>query len=304
MQYINPAVEEILGVPPEAVLANPDNAMRYVHDDDRARVLWALSSDTEEQIDARVVRPDGEQRWIEFRNFALRDQENRVVAICGTIRDITTRLRAQAALAASEQYIRALLEAIPDTVLRVDSAGVVLDYVAGEVLRDLLSDNGRVIGKSIMNLLPSQFANPARGLIHAALRSGKLQHFEFEVKLGSESRYFEARSLPFGEDEVLLILRDFTAMKWQQGEEERRRFRDELDTKVERRIRSNPYGLTYRELAILHLVAEGSADKQIAESLGVSTYTVNKHVGNILGKMNAASRTEAGVRAIREGLLG
>ena len=53
---------------------------------------------------------------------------------------------------------------------------------------------------------------------------------------------------------------------------------------------------------MLHLVAEGAADKQIAESLGISIYTVNKHVGNILGKMGAASRTEAGVRAIREGL--
>ena len=38
-------------------------------------------------------------------------------------------------------------------------------------------------------------------------------------------------------------------------------------------------------------------------STGISIFTVNKHVGNILGKMNAASRTEAGVRAIKESLL-
>jgi DNA-binding NarL/FixJ family response regulator len=94
-------------------------------------------------------------------------------------------------------------------------------------------------------------------------------------------------------------------MKWHAGEPERMRLRDELDVKVEGNLRlRNPYGLTYRELAVLHLVAEGSADKQIAEALGISIYTANKHVGNILGKMNAASRTEAGVRALREGLLG
>ena len=45
------------------------------------------------------------------------------------------------------------------------------------------------------------------------------------------------------------------------------------------------------------------ADKQIADALGISMYTVNKHVGNVLGKMNAVSRTEAGVRAVKEGLL-
>jgi DNA-binding NarL/FixJ family response regulator len=68
--------------------------------------------------------------------------------------------------------------------------------------------------------------------------------------------------------------------------------------------RPNPYLLTERETVILSLVAEGHADKQIAETLRISTYTVNKHVGNILGKMNAASRTEAGVRALREHLVG
>jgi DNA-binding NarL/FixJ family response regulator len=107
--------------------------------------------------------------------------------------------------------------------------------------------------------------------------------------------------LPFGTSEVLLILNDFTAMKWQQGEEERHRLRDELDRKVEP-LRANSYGLTYRELAVLQLVARGDADKQIANVLRISVFTVNQHVGRILSKMGASSRTEAGVRAIREGL--
>jgi DNA-binding NarL/FixJ family response regulator len=50
-------------------------------------------------------------------------------------------------------------------------------------------------------------------------------------------------------------------------------------------------------------VAAGKADKEIAFDLGISPQTASKHVTNILSKMNAASRTEAGVRALREGLL-
>ncbi len=53
----------------------------------------------------------------------------------------------------------------------------------------------------------------------------------------------------------------------------------------------------------MHLAANGAADKEIADQMEISTFTVSKHVANILGKMAASSRIEACVRALREGLL-
>ena len=80
--------------------------------------------------------------------------------------------------------------------------------------------------------------------------------------------------------------------------------REELEGKVERQmLRKNPYELTFRELTVLHLVAAGRADKEIASELGISRHTASKHVKNIMSKMNAASRTDAGVRAVREELI-
>ena len=63
------------------------------------------------------------------------------------------------------------------------------------------------------------------------------------------------------------------------------------------------YSLTFRELTILHPLAAGRSDKEIATELVISPLTVRKHVSNILGKMDAASRTEAATRALRQGLL-
>ena len=63
------------------------------------------------------------------------------------------------------------------------------------------------------------------------------------------------------------------------------------------------FGLSTRENEVLVLIAEGLADKEIALSLGMSPYTVNKHVGAILRKLNVASRTQAAVRALRFGLI-
>jgi DNA-binding NarL/FixJ family response regulator len=66
---------------------------------------------------------------------------------------------------------------------------------------------------------------------------------------------------------------------------------------------SAPSPLTRREQDVLELVAEGLPNKQIAPRLGISEHTVKFHVGAILGKLGAASRTEAVTLAVRAGLL-
>src|SRR5512136_661763 len=60
--------------------------------------------------------------------------------------------------------------------------------------------------------------------------------------------------------------------------------------------------LTERELEVLKLVAHGKSNQEIADELVVSEGTVRTHVSNILGKLHLASRTQATLFALREGL--
>ncbi|MDO8616004.1 MAG: LuxR C-terminal-related transcriptional regulator [Dehalococcoidia bacterium] len=88
------------------------------------------------------------------------------------------------------------------------------------------------------------------------------------------------------------------------AEEAMQRARQELEGKVERQmLLRNPYRLTFRELTVLHLVSDGRSDKGIGVELGISPLTAQKHISNILTKMDASCRTEACVRAVRQGLL-
>jgi DNA-binding NarL/FixJ family response regulator len=61
--------------------------------------------------------------------------------------------------------------------------------------------------------------------------------------------------------------------------------------------------LTDREREVLQLLALGLPNKAIARRLGVSEHTIKFHVGSILAKLDAGSRTEAVTRAARRGLL-
>ena len=61
--------------------------------------------------------------------------------------------------------------------------------------------------------------------------------------------------------------------------------------------------LTAREIEVLRMIAEGSANKTIAWKLGISEHTVKFHVASVLGKLHAATRTEAVTIGIRKGLV-
>ena len=60
--------------------------------------------------------------------------------------------------------------------------------------------------------------------------------------------------------------------------------------------------LTDREVEVLRMVAQGKSNQQIANELVLSLGTVRAHLSNILGKLHLASRTQATLYALREGL--
>ena len=61
--------------------------------------------------------------------------------------------------------------------------------------------------------------------------------------------------------------------------------------------------LTPRESEVLQMLAGGLGNKEIAAKLAISEHTVKFHVASILGKLGAASRTEAVSLGIRRGLI-
>ncbi len=65
----------------------------------------------------------------------------------------------------------------------------------------------------------------------------------------------------------------------------------------------SPHGLTARELQVLRLVAAGKTNKTIARELDLSERTVDRHLSNIFGKLDVASRAAATAYAYRHQLM-
>jgi len=66
---------------------------------------------------------------------------------------------------------------------------------------------------------------------------------------------------------------------------------------------SVPYALTVRESEVLALMADGSTNREIARSLGLSPKTINRHVENIFDKLGVSSRAAAVAKGLKSGSI-
>ena len=219
------------------------------------------------------------------------------------ITDATKIKQTTGRLEGSERRLQAVLQALPDLTFILDRKGVYRDFAAADGL-DPYVPPGEFLGKSVSDVLPEELAAQTLECVKRALKTRKVQQLKYELTLPDGTHSYEARIVRLDSDRVAVFARDLTAEEWRSEEMNRRETRSGLGDEIERRMEwRNPYGLSYREFSVLHVLKGGTTDKEIANDLGISVFTVNKHVSNILTKMNAASRTEATIRALQEGLI-
>ena len=242
------------------------------------------------------------------RRMFSEDDTHFLQAVANVLGEAIQRKRAEEALRESEERYRVLYTKTPTMLYSIDTAGRVL-AVNDRWLEVFGYERNEVIGRNVVGFLTDdsrRFAETVGGPRFWKAGSVRDVPYQFVKKSGDLvdillSAVVE-RDGAGNAVSSLAVLDDVTDRN--RLEEALQRAREELEGKIERQmVQRNPYRLTFREFTILHLVSTGRADKEIASELVISPLTVHKHVANILAKMDAASRTEAGVRALREGWL-
>jgi len=111
MIYVSPAYERIWRRSCESLYRSPRNWLDPVHPDDRERLEQALHKQASGEYDQiyRIVRPDGDVRWIHDRAYPIRDEHGSVYRVAGAAQDITEQKRVEAELENQRERLEELV---------------------------------------------------------------------------------------------------------------------------------------------------------------------------------------------------
>ena len=147
--YVSPAHERVWGRQRASLTDHPQQWIEAIHPDDKDRVIAALPKQVQGTYDEeyRVVRPDGEIRWVRDRGFPVHDDTGRPYRVAGVAEDITDRkLRGE-----ELQLLSSAIEHAGEGVIITDASGSIeyvnpaFEEITGYSRADVLGQNPRLL---------------------------------------------------------------------------------------------------------------------------------------------------------------
>lgn len=213
IQYINAAGLRLLRIEsPDDVIGR--HVCAFIHAADHAMVanrIAQLDQGTSVPlVEQTLVRPDGSIIQAEVISAPVNFEGQPAALVI--VRDITDRKQAEAALRASEERYRVMLEAIPDLILRMSGDGDYLDIIESDTV-PLVRPFPSLIGYNVRDVLQPHEAEAALERYREVLAAGTPITREYMLTIDGEERYFDDRLVAYGDNEVLSVVRDITDRK-------------------------------------------------------------------------------------------
>ena len=168
-----------------------------------------VSNDITERKEAELIVKQARDRLelrVEERTAELKQINQKL------LEEVEERKRTEQALYNSIATNRALLNAIPDWMFRIDKNGYLVNFKAPKNTHPPLLQQ-EFLNKQIQEVLPLEIASSMMNHIKQALENKEVQIFEYELFNCNKQRIYEARIAISSENEVMVIIRDITKRK-------------------------------------------------------------------------------------------
>ena len=211
--YANPKFERLFGYEPAELKGQHISVVNYADDAIAAQAVHNtitahLATADEYTYEVHNVKKDGTPFWCRVNVSRFEHPEYGAVYVA-VQHDITARKQAEAALSESLAKQQALIQTLPDLVMRISREGVYLDFISTQVF-NFIGDVEDFVGATVAATLPPEVAKNRLEAIEVALETGTLQTCEQILWVNNKAQIEEVRIVPCGTDEVLVTVRDIT----------------------------------------------------------------------------------------------
>ncbi|UMZ74473.1 SpoIIE family protein phosphatase [Natranaerofaba carboxydovora] len=168
-------------------------------------------------LENSIFSGDDTLRWVKWSLRGFFNYKGKAKEYLAIGYDITEKVEAFQALKENETFNRSIVDAIPDTLLRINEEGRLIGI--WEKDKEYFFNNGQdLLGKKIDEILPDDFTEKMYEYIEKTLSENSLNTFEFGVMNdGNEifsNNFYEVRLAPNEGSEVTCFIRDITDKKW------------------------------------------------------------------------------------------
>ena len=172
----------------------------------------ALEDMINKSMEWHWVNKSGQKYCVKIFLSSMLGPDGIVNGFLGLIMDISKEKEYLDSLQKSEAENRAILQAVPDLMFRINRDGTIIDSHT-HYESSLYVPKDYFIGKKLSDVLPPELASESMQFIEKALISGNVEQFEYTLYVNEKNSFFENRIIGISDKEVLSIVRDITYRK-------------------------------------------------------------------------------------------
>jgi diguanylate cyclase (GGDEF)-like protein/PAS domain S-box-containing protein len=218
-KYFSPSFKEMLGYADQELANVPETVQKLIFAEDLPKVLACFESHVQSHgvipyyNEVRYRHKNGSTIWVIRSGKVIEwDDQGNPLRVIGCYINISDRKQAELALQQSEATNQALIQAIPDFLIRMRRDGLQLQVMNEGAIHYIRPRNEQELSY-ITDILPLDISQERINLANTALTTGQIQRQEYEFVVQGRNYYEEARIAPLWNDEVLVVVRDITSRK-------------------------------------------------------------------------------------------
>jgi PAS domain S-box-containing protein len=180
--FVNRAYEAIWGRTLESLYADPNSWLEGVHPEDSERVQdhvqLLIGGQPIENLEFRVVRPEGSISWVRLRTHPILDDQGHRYRVVGSIHEFTMRKQAEDAQRQIEEQYRTVAQTATDAIVSIDENSQII-FANPSTSKLFGYDSAELMGRSLTMLMPESLRELHKAGLQRYLATG-VRHINWQ----------------------------------------------------------------------------------------------------------------------------